>query len=71
MEWHDEWCKSEITKLMERGWWKLTKKLVTECRAAGKNPTSPVYKASSNIRKQLNEVTNLPQWAKRSYINCV
>ena len=44
---------------MERGWWALTKKLVSECKAAGKNPTSPVYKASTIIRKQLNEVTNL------------
>jgi hypothetical protein len=44
---------------MERGWFEVTTKLVKECRARDFKVASPVYKAKSNLNKQLNVVTNL------------
>jgi hypothetical protein len=44
---------------MEKGWWDVSAQLVGECRARGFKVASPVYKAKSNLNKQLNVITNL------------
>ena len=55
----DSYCGDTIRQVMERGWWDVTAKLVKECRARDFKVASPVYKAKSNLNKQLNIITNL------------
>ena len=56
---NEAYCGKTIRQVMERGWWELTAKLVKECRARDFKVAGPVYKAKSNLNKQLNIITNL------------
>ena len=57
--WSDSYCGDTVRRVMEKGWWEVSGKLVSECRARGFKVASPVYKAKSNLNKQLNAITNL------------
>ena len=55
----DGYCGKTIRDMMERGWWDVTSKLVKECRARDFKLSGQIYKAKSNLNKQLNIITNL------------
>jgi hypothetical protein len=57
--WSDSYCADTVRRVMEKGWWEVSAHLVGECRARGFKVASPVYKAKSNLNKQLNVITNL------------
>ena len=57
--WSDSYCGDTTRRVMEKGWWRVSAHLVSECRARGFKVASPVYKAKSNLNKQLNAITNL------------
>ena len=57
--WSDSYCGDTVRRVMEKGWWEVSSRLVGECRARGFKVASPVYKAKSNLNKQLNVITNL------------
>lgn len=55
----DAYCGKTIQHCMERGWFQVTAILVAECRSRNFKVAGPVYKAKSNLNKQLNIITNL------------
>ena len=55
----DSYCGSTIRHVIERGWFDVAAKLVKECRARDFKMSGSIYKAKSNLNKQLNIVTNM------------